>query len=289
MTANFSVSTAPSEDHATSKSTSRATSEASADVSPKAARIALPADLENGPMPSHVAVIMDGNGRWAKQRGLPRIMGHRKGVDTLKRLLRCSRDWGISALTAYAFSTENWGRPTREVDFLMTLFERVLRKELKEMMEEDVRIQFVGNLAALPETLQREIDKAVTQTQHNTGIRFSVATNYGGRQEILQACRAIATQVKDGHLQPEDIDESLFSRHLYTSDVSDPDLLIRTSGEMRISNFLLWQLAYSEFYITETLWPDFDTQEFHQAMKAFQQRDRRYGKVTGGDASSPSS
>lgn len=261
MTANFSASTVPSRN-----------------------RLALPQDLLPGRMPSHVAVIMDGNGRWAKQRGLPRVMGHRKGVDTLKKLLRCCRDWGIDALTAYAFSTENWGRPTREVDFLMTLFERVLRQELKEMMEEDVRIQFVGNLSALPDTLQREIDRAVTQTQENTGIRFSVATNYGGREEILQACRAIATQVKAGHLQPEDIDESLFRRHLYTCDVSDPDLLIRTSGEMRISNFLLWQLAYSEFYITDTLWPDFDTGEFHQAMQAFQQRDRRFGKVDAGDS-----
>lgn len=239
----------------------------------------LPEDLDTTRMPTHVAVIMDGNGRWAKRRGLPRIMGHRKGVDTLKKLLRCCRDWGIGALTAYAFSTENWGRPTREVDFLMTLFERVLRQELKEMMEEDVRIEFVGNLAALPETLQQEIDRAVSMTAGNQGIRFSVATNYGGRQEILQACRAISAQVKAGTLQPEDIDESLFSRHLYTSNISDPDLLIRTSGEMRISNFLLWQLAYSEFYITDTLWPDFDTAEFHEAMKAFQKRDRRFGKV----------
>lgn len=250
-----------------------------ASVVPNASALALPTDLLPTRMPSHVAVIMDGNGRWAKRQGLPRIMGHRKGVDTLKKLLRCCRDWGINALTAYAFSTENWGRPTREVDFLMTLFERVLRQELKEMMEEDVRIQFVGNLSALPNTLQKEIDRAVQETAGNTGIRFSVATNYGGRQEILQACRAIATQVKQGQLQLEDIDESLFSRHLYTADISDPDLLIRTSGEMRISNFLLWQLAYSEFYITDTLWPDFDTDEFHQAMKAFQARDRRFGKV----------
>jgi undecaprenyl diphosphate synthase len=251
-------------------------------AAPSAVPLALPKDLEQGIMPRHVAVIMDGNGRWAKQRGLPRVMGHRKGVDTLKKLLRCCRDWGIDALTAYAFSTENWGRPTREVDFLMTLFERVLRQELKEMMEEDVRIQFVGNLAALPDTLQQEIDRAVALTQSNQGICFSVATNYGGRQEILQACRAIATQVKQGQLQPEEIDEALFSRHLYTSNISDPDLLIRTSGEMRISNFLLWQLAYSEFYITDTLWPDFDEAEFHQAMKAFQRRDRRFGKVDNG-------
>lgn len=240
---------------------------------------ALPHDLKPDLLPRHIAVIMDGNGRWAKQRGLPRIMGHRRGVDTLKKLLRCCRDWGIGALTAYAFSTENWGRPIGEVDFLMTLFERVLRKELKEMMEEDVRIQFVGDLSALPVTLQQEIDRAVAHTQVNQGIRFSVATNYGGRQEILQACRAIATQVKQGHIAPHEIDETLFNRHLYTANIGDPDLLIRTSGEMRISNFLLWQLAYSEFYITDTLWPDFDQSEFHQALMAYQQRHRRFGKV----------
>ncbi|HEY9737929.1 MAG TPA: isoprenyl transferase [Trichocoleus sp.] len=242
-------------------------------------RTELPADLIRERLPKHVAVIMDGNGRWAKRRGLPRVLGHRQGVDTLKKLLRCCRDWGIEALTAYAFSTENWGRPVEEVDFLMTLFERVLRQELAEMMEEDVRIRFVGNLAALPKSLQAEIDYAVNQTKGNKGISFAIATNYGGRQEIVQACRAIADQVQQGHIAPEDITEALFSRHLYTADLSDPDLLIRTSGEMRISNFLLWQLAYAEIYVTETLWPDFDQSEFHQAIYAYQQRDRRFGKV----------
>ncbi|PSN14143.1 isoprenyl transferase [filamentous cyanobacterium CCT1] len=244
-------------------------------------RYALPADLKPDRLPQHVAVIMDGNGRWAKQRGLPRIMGHRRGVDTLKTLLRCCRDWGIGALTAYAFSTENWGRPVEEVDFLMALFERVLRQELLEMMEENVRIRFVGNLAALPRSLQGEIHQAVTQTQGNHGIEFTVATNYGGRQEIVQACRSIAEQVQQGKLNPDDISEELFGRHLYTAEISDPDLLIRTSGEMRISNFLLWQLAYAEIYVTETLWPDFDVSEFHQAIYAYQQRDRRFGKVKG--------
>jgi undecaprenyl diphosphate synthase len=238
----------------------------------------LPADLKPERLPQHVAVIMDGNGRWAKRRGLPRIMGHRRGVDTLKTLLRCCRDWGIGALTAYAFSTENWGRPIEEVDFLMALFERVLRQELLEMMEENVRIRFVGNLAALPRSLQGEIHQAVTQTEGNHGIEFTVATNYGGRQEIVQACRSIAEQVQQGQLNPNDISEDLFSRHLYTSEISDPDLLIRTSGEMRISNFLLWQLAYAEIYVTETLWPDFDASEFHRAIYAYQQRDRRFGK-----------
>jgi undecaprenyl diphosphate synthase len=242
-------------------------------------KYSLPDDLVIERMPHHVAVIMDGNGRWAQQRGLPRIMGHRKGVDTLKKLLRCCQDWGILALTAYAFSTENWGRPLEEVEFLMTLFERVLRQELAEMMAEGVRIQFVGNLVSLPQSLQTEIYRAVTETQNNPGIRFTVATNYGGRQEIVQACRAIAQQVQEGKLVPENIDESLFSHYLYTAGLSDPDLLIRTSGEMRISNFLLWQLAYAELYVTNTLWPDFDEVEFHQALCDYQKRHRRFGKV----------
>ncbi len=239
----------------------------------------LPADLHVERLPRHVAVIMDGNGRWAKRRGMPRIMGHRRGVDILKDLLRCCRDWGIEALTAYAFSTENWGRPTEEVEFLMMLFERVLRRELKEMMEEDVQIRFVGNLNVLPHSLQTEISKAVDATRTNKGIKFTVATNYGGRQEIIQACQAIARQVQEGKLAPEEIDESIFERNLYTAGICDPDLLIRSSGEMRISNFLLWQMAYSEIYVTETLWPDFDRAEFHQALSAYQQRDRRFGKV----------
>lgn len=239
----------------------------------------LPADLDRSRLPQHVAVIMDGNGRWAKRRGLPRIMGHQKGVDTLKDLLRCCKDWGIPALTAYAFSTENWGRPLEEVEFLMTLFERVLRRELKEMMEEEVRIRFVGNLEALPISLQDEIDRSMKETKNNSGTQFTVATNYGGRQEIIQACRAIAEQVKQGAIDPHDIDESLFDRYLYTAGLPYPDLLIRTSGEMRISNFLLWQMAYAEIYVTQTLWPDFDRAQFHQALLAYQQRDRRFGKV----------
>ena len=239
----------------------------------------LPADLSPEKLPSHVAVIMDGNGRWAKRQGLPRIMGHKAGVDTLKNLLRCCRDWGIQALTAYAFSTENWGRPLEEVEFLMTLFERVLRRELREMMQENVKIRFVGNLQVLPRTLQAEIERSMADTQHNRGIQFTVATNYGGRQEILHATKAIAHQIQQGIIQPEQIDQKLFESHLYTAGIGDPDLLIRTSGEMRISNFLLWQLAYAEIYITQSLWPDFDRAEFHRALAAYQQRDRRFGKV----------
>jgi undecaprenyl diphosphate synthase len=239
----------------------------------------LPADLDIARLPNHVAVIMDGNGRWAKRQGLPRIMGHRRGVDTLKDLLRCCKDWGIGALTAYAFSSENWGRPLDEVNFLMTLFERVLRQELQEMMAEDVRIRFVGNLQMLPESLQAEISRSMAETRNNQAIEFTVATNYGGRQEIVQACREIAQKVQQGLIDPEQIDESMFAHHLYTAELKDPDLLIRTSGEMRLSNFLLWQVAYSELYVTNTLWPDFDRQEFHQALSAYQKRDRRFGKV----------
>ncbi|MBE8971031.1 isoprenyl transferase [Nostocales cyanobacterium LEGE 12452] len=239
----------------------------------------LPTDLKRELLPQHVAVIMDGNGRWAKRQGLPRIMGHKRGVDALKDLLRCCQDWGIQALTAYAFSTENWKRPQEEVDFLMTLFQRVLRQELREMVEENVQIKFVGNLQDLPRSLQQEISRSMEETKNNRGIRFSVATNYGGRQEILQACQAIAKQVQQGVLQPNEINEQVFESHLYTAGITDPDLLIRTSGEMRLSNFLLWQMAYGEIYITDALWPDFNRAEFHRALCAYQQRERRFGKV----------
>ncbi|GBE75989.1 di-trans,poly-cis-decaprenylcistransferase [Microcystis aeruginosa LEGE 11464] len=239
----------------------------------------LPTDLDKNRLPQHVAVIMDGNGRWAKSRGLPRIMGHQRGVDALKDLLRCCRDWGIPALTAYAFSTENWGRPLEEVEFLMTLFERVLRRELEEMMQENVKIRFIGNLSALPESLRREIVKSQAETSKNSGIQFTVATNYGGREEIVQACQAIARQVQQGLISPEAIDESLFEQYLYTAGIPNPDLLIRSSGEMRISNFLLWQMAYAEIYVTDTLWPDFDRVQFHRALKDYQGRHRRFGKL----------
>lgn len=242
-------------------------------------QVKLPADLDIEKLPRHVAVIMDGNGRWAQTQGLPRFMGHRRGVDALKDLLKCCKDWGIPSLTAYAFSTENWHRPMPEVEFLMTLFERVLRRELEEMRDEGVQIRFVGDLDALPDSLRTEIDRAMEATQDNTKIKFNVATNYGGRREILHACRSIAKAVQDNHLDPSDIDESVFEKFLYTAGLGDPDLLIRTSGEMRVSNFLLWQMAYSELYVTETFWPDFDRQAFYQALQSFQSRKRRFGKV----------
>jgi undecaprenyl diphosphate synthase len=241
--------------------------------------IELPADLDCTRLPQHVAVIMDGNGRWAKNRGFPRIMGHRRGADALRDLLRCCKDWGISALTVYAFSTENWGRSMEEVDFLMTLFENLFQIELAEMLTERVKLDVVGNLENIPASLYNAIDRAKTATQNNQGVRFTVAINYGGRQEIVQACQTIATQVQQGLIQPTDVDEHLLSQHLHTANLPDPDLLIRTSGEMRISNFLLWQLAYAEFYVTDTLWPDFDRRAFHQALLNYQQRHRRFGKA----------
>lgn len=239
----------------------------------------LPGDLDPQHLPQHVAVIMDGNGRWAQTRHLPRFKGHEKGVEALKNLVRCCRDWGIGTLTVYAFSTENWGRPRPEVDFLMLLFERVLRKELAELIAEDVRIAFVGALDLLPPSLRQQIDQSMAATANNQGVLLNVAVNYGGRQEIIHVCKAIAQDVQRGAIAPEAIDENLFSRYLYTAGSPEPDLLIRTSGELRISNFLLWQVAYAEMYVTPTLWPDFDRQAFYTALLAYQQRQRRFGKV----------
>lgn len=238
-------------------------------------------DLNLAQLPQHVAVIMDGNGRWAKQRGLPRIEGHRRGAKTLKEMLRYCKDLGVKTLTAYAFSTENWGRPTGEVNFLMTLFERLLQKELKEMEEEEVCINFIGDLAPLPQSLQREMRHSMERTKNNQGVFFNVAINYGSRHEMVKACRTIAEKVQRGELSSDTINEDTISQHLYTSASSDPDLLIRTSGEMRLSNFLLWQLAYTEIYVTETLWPDFDNEQFDRALQSFTQRDRRFGKKVG--------
>jgi undecaprenyl diphosphate synthase len=238
----------------------------------------LPNNLNPQCLPKHVAVIMDGNGRWANEKGLPRIAGHRQGAKVLKDLLRCCKDWGIGALTAYAFSTENWRRPTAEVDFLMVLFEKMLRKELNAMHKEGVRIRFIGDLSELSPSLQQEIYKAMQATANNTAIDFNVAINYGSRNEIVNACQRIAQKVERGELTSDEIGEQTLSQHLYTTGC-DPDLLIRTSGEQRLSNFLLWQLAYTEMYFTNAFWPDFDREAFHQALLTYQSRDRRFGNA----------
>jgi undecaprenyl diphosphate synthase len=239
----------------------------------------LPASLDPTKMPQHVAAIMDGNGRWAKQQGLPRIAGHQQGSKTVKSLLRCCKDWGIANFTVYAFSTENWSRPAAEVDFLMKLFEGLLDSELAKLHEEGVRVRFLGDRSQVPIGLQRMMDKSIATTEHNRAVTFNIAINYGGRNEILQACKSIATLIRAGELDPQSIDESVFTQYLDTTGLPDPDLLIRTSGEQRLSNFLLWQLAYTELYITNTHWPDFSNDEFIQAIADYQHRDRRFGKV----------
>ena len=240
-------------------------------------RSLLPLELNPDRLPQHVAVIMDGNGRWAAARGLPRVMGHRAGVEALKSTLRLCSDWGISSLTAYAFSTENWSRPGDEVNFLMTLFERVLQAELKALEAEQVRIRFLGDLDQLPEKLQRLIAEATACTAANCGIHFNVCTNYGGRRERVRAAQNLARRTAKGELDPDTIDENSIAAELFTAGENDPDLLIRTSGEHRISNFLLWQLAYAEIHVTDVCWPDFNAEALKTALLDFQSRNRRFG------------
>ena len=239
----------------------------------------LPRDVDPLRIPEHIAVIMDGNGRWAKAKGLPRSIGHTAGVEALKTTLRLCSDWGIGALTVYAFSTENWSRPGEEVNFLMTLFERVLKRELKLLMLEKVKISFLGDLESLPKGLKELIAEATEATASNKGIRFNVCTNYGGRRELVLAAQRLAERSIKGELEPSLIDENVFASELFTANQVDPDLLIRTSGERRISNFLLWQLAYAEIHITEVLWPDFDATSLENALIDYQSRRRRFGGV----------
>lgn len=240
-------------------------------------RSACPPELDPLRLPAHVAVIMDGNGRWAEARGLPRVMGHRAGVEALKSTLRLCNDWGIEALTAYAFSTENWARPGEEVNFLMTLFERVLQKELQSLEAEQVRIRFLGDLEDLPQKLQDLIGNAMERTAANNGIHFNVCTNYGGRRELVRAAQRLATRAAAGELDPQSIDENSLAAELFTRGEQDPDLLIRTSGEHRISNFLLWQLAYAEIHVTEVYWPDFNADALKGALLDYESRQRRFG------------
>ncbi|HWJ03778.1 MAG TPA: isoprenyl transferase [Verrucomicrobiae bacterium] len=235
------------------------------------------AELEPAKLPKHVAIIMDGNGRWARKRGMPRTLGHRAGVETLRTTVKTCSNLGLGVLTVYAFSTENWKRPPEEVGILMNLLIEYLQRETEELHRNNVRIRAIGNLADLPKAAQRELERAKQLTKTNTGLVLNLALNYGARVEILNATKQIAELVQKGKCTVEDIDEALFGSFLYTSGLPDPDLLIRTSGEMRISNYLLWQLAYTELYITDTLWPDFNKKNLLRALFAFQQRDRRFG------------
>ncbi len=234
-------------------------------------------DLER--LPVHIALIMDGNGRWAKARNLPRLAGHQRGVEALKTIIRYCSDIGIRYLTVYAFSTENWNRPKDEVDGLMEILVRFLRAEIDELHENQVCMKVLGDITRIPTAGRNEIVNALERTAENKGLTFSIALNYGSRDEILRGVRKIAEDVKAGILEPDDITEQVFCDSLYTAGIPDPDLLIRTSGELRISNYLLWQIAYSELWFTETAWPDFSPVELDKALIAYQDRDRRYGKI----------
>jgi undecaprenyl diphosphate synthase len=230
-------------------------------------------------LPKHVAVIMDGNGRWAKKRGISRVRGHQKGADTVREIVRASREIGIPWLTLYAFSEENWKRPEAEIKALMKLLRRFLKRELKEMVEKGIRLQSIGRTEKLPEDTRKILLETVRKTSNNKDMVLTLALSYGGRQEILDAIKKIVTKIERREMALEEISEQLVSDHLYATDMPDPDLLIRTSGEYRISNFLLWQIAYTEIYITPTLWPDFGKEEYLEAIKNFLHRERRFGSA----------
>ena len=236
-------------------------------------------DVDLDRIPRHVSIIMDGNGRWATQRGLDRSRGHMAGVDSLRETVTTSVRLGLDVLSVYAFSTENWRRPQREVDLLMHLFATTLVKELPLFHQENVRLKFLGDLEALPTETFKVFQRGLDETADHTGMTFALAVNYGSRAEIARAARRIAQKVAAGDLSADDVDVEAVERELYTAGLPDPELLIRTSGELRLSNYLLWQLAYTEFYVTDLLWPDFDRWEFLRALRAFQGRHRRFGGV----------
>ena len=245
----------------------------------KKENINLSNELDKEKIPEHVAIIMDGNGRWATKKGLPRSFGHNKGVSVLKNIIKVSKNLDCKVLTVYAFSTENWTRPTKEVDYLLNLFEKVLKKEISEIHQESIKIKFIGDLYPFPLSLKSIINSSEALTKNNKNLTLNICINYGGRQEIVKAAKEIAIKSSSGKINPSDINEQLFNSELLTHGIKDPELLIRTSGEKRISNFLLWQLAYSEIYITDVLWPDFTEIEFLKAIKDYQSRNRRFGGI----------
>ena len=227
-------------------------------------------------LPAHVAIIMDGNGRWAAQRHLPRVEGHRAGIESVRDTVECAARLGIQVLTLYAFSVENWKRPVSEVSTLMMLLKRYLRSELGTLLRNDIRFRVIGRSDELAPDIQKELNEAIARTSSNRGMLFNIALNYGGRAEIVDAAR----RAIEAGVRPEDLDESRFASFLYTAGQPDPDLMIRTSGEMRVSNYLLWQIAYAEIYVTDTLWPDFRRRHLIDAVLAYQKRERRYGGIT---------
>ena len=233
-----------------------------------------------GNIPVHVAIIMDGNGRWARRRGLPRVEGHREGINSVRAIVEASGALGIKILTLYTFSIENWNRPKREVAALMRLLLTTIRNEINELDKKNVRLMTIGNLEDLPKRARQGVQNSIARIADNTGLTVNLALSYSSRREIVDTVRRIARQVREGNIDPESIDEALITSQLYTAAIPDPDLLIRTSGEMRVSNFLLWQLAYTEIYVTDVLWPDFRKPEFYQAIADYQKRERRFGKVS---------
>ena len=238
-----------------------------------------PEDLDEAKLPTHIAIIMDGNGRWAKKHFLSRIKGHEKGSEAVRTVVRACREFGIAYLTLYAFSTENWQRPKSEVDALMSLLIKFLKSEQKELIENDIRLHVIGETERLPADVQAALHETMDLTRNNSALQLNLALSYGSRSEIVRMTQKIAQQSKDGQIDPQAINDEIVAAHLYTKDIPDPDLLIRTSGEMRISNFLLWQIAYSEIYITPTYWPDFGKDEFYQILIEYQNRERRFGRV----------
>jgi undecaprenyl diphosphate synthase len=237
-------------------------------------------DLDGDRLPAHVAVIMDGNGRWAKSRLLNRIRGHEQGAETVRMVVRTSREVGISVLTLYAFSSENWQRPQTEISALMALLKRFLKSEKADMLENNIRFNAIGDLHRLPEDVRQAVAYTTSVTRNNSGLLLNLALSYGARDEITGMVKAVAAEVAAGTLRLEDISHEVVSDHLYTRGLPDPDLLIRTSGELRVSNFLLWQIAYSEIFVTSTLWPDFSREEYLSILRDYQTRERRFGRVT---------
>ncbi|MEO6036706.1 MAG: isoprenyl transferase [Verrucomicrobiota bacterium] len=229
--------------------------------------------------PAHVAIIMDGNGRWAKQRHLPRVEGHRNGVESVRAVVKAAGEAGVKYLTLYAFSVENWNRPKDEVDTLMKYLARFLKNEIGELNRNNVRLEVIGQIYRLPEFVQKQLEKTKAALAKNNGLTLILALSYGGRTEIVEAVREIASKIKRGTIEPAEINEQVIAQHLYTRHWPDPDLLIRTSGEMRVSNFLLWQISYAELVVTQTLWPDFRKAQFNEALEEYARRHRRFGAV----------
>jgi undecaprenyl diphosphate synthase len=236
--------------------------------------------IDRAKLPAHVAIIMDGNGRWAGKRNLPRVAGHREGAESVRTIVETAARLGLQHLTLYAFSTENWKRPKLEVRALMDLLVEFIRKEVATLKQNNIKFQMLGRSEGMHISVLEQIRKAELSTFQNTGLQLNIALNYSGRTEILDACRRLALEVAEGRLRADEIDDAMISNNLYTRQMPDPDLLIRTSGEMRVSNFLLWQIAYSEIYVTDKLWPDFREAEFYQALIDYQKRDRRFGGIS---------